>query len=72
MTDMEVQNMKKAFAQTDAIFALEGFEPDEQSRAIDAAVLAGRVTLEQVAEEMRDFAIQHKTTDGFVQSRVWA
>lgn len=71
MTDTEVQNMKKAFAQTDAIFALEGFEPNEQTHAIRAAVLAGRVTHAQVAAEMRDYAIQHKTTKGFVQSRAW-
>lgn len=72
MTDEKVAKIKDAIKQTDAIFALEGFEPTEQARAIDAAVLAGRVTRKQVIEEMRDYAMQHKTTDGFVQSRCWA
>jgi hypothetical protein len=64
--------MKEAFRQTDAIFALEGFKPNNQTDAIRAAVLAGRVTFDQVACEMRDYATQHKTIDGFVQSRPWA
>jgi vacuolar-type H+-ATPase subunit I/STV1 len=72
MTDTEVKAMQDAFAQTDAIFALEGFEPTEQIHAIRAAVLSGRVTHAQVVEEMRDYAMQHKTTDGFIQSRAWA
>ena len=72
MTDSEIAKIKDAIKQTDAIFALEGFEPTAQKRAIDAAVLAGRVTRAQVADEMRDYAMQHKTTDGFIQSRAWA
>ncbi|MDR0578088.1 MAG: antitoxin VbhA family protein [Candidatus Accumulibacter sp.] len=72
MTPAEVERIKDAIKQTDAIFALEGFEPTDEIRAIDAAVLAGRVTRAQVIEEMRDFAMQHKTTDGFIQSRAWA
>ena len=72
MTDEEIARIKDAIKQTDAIFALEGFEPTEQTRAIDAAVLAGRVTRTRVVEEMRDYAMQYKTTDGFIQSRVWA
>ncbi|MDR2874929.1 MAG: antitoxin VbhA family protein [Methylobacillus sp.] len=72
MTDVEIAGMKEAFKQTDAIFALEGFTPTDQKRAIDAAVLAGRVTLTQVIEEMREYAMRHKTTKGFIQSRAWA
>lgn len=72
MTDAEAKTMKEAFAQTDAIFALEGFEPNAQTHAIRAAVLAGRVTHAQVAEEMREYAMRHKTTEGFIQSRSWA
>jgi hypothetical protein len=72
LTPEEVARIKDAIKQTDAIFALEGFEPTEQIRAIDAAVLAGRVTHAQVAVEMRDYAMRHKTTDGFIQSRAWA
>lgn len=65
-------NLKKAFVQTDAIFALEGFEPDEQMQGVRAAVLAGRVTFDQVIEEMLHYAMQHKTMKGFIQSRTWA
>lgn len=72
LTPEEQATIRDAIKQTDAIFALEGFEPTGQKRAIDAAVLAGRVTFTQVAEEMRDYAMQHKTTDGFIQSRSWA
>ena len=72
MTADKIERIKDAIKQTDAIFRLEGFEPTDQTRAIDAAVLAGRVTRTQVVEEMRDYAIQHKTTDGFIESRVWA
>jgi hypothetical protein len=68
----ELARMKDAIKQRDAIFALEGFEPTEQTRAIDAAVLAGRVTRSQVAREMVEYAKQHKTTDGFIESRSWA
>ncbi|RMW98649.1 hypothetical protein EBQ25_08760 [Allofranklinella schreckenbergeri] len=71
MTDTDVETLKEAFVQTDAIFALEGFKPNAQTHAIRAAVLAGRVTHAQVAEEMREYAMQHKTTEGFVQSRPW-
>jgi len=35
-------------------------------------VLAGRVTRTQVIEEMREYAMQYKTTDGFIESRAWA
>ncbi len=61
-----------AIAQTDAIFALEGFEPTDQIRAIDAAVLAGRISYAQAAQEMKQYTLQHKTVDGFVASRSWA
>jgi hypothetical protein len=68
----ELARIKDAIKQTDAIFALEGFEPTDEIRAIDAAVLAGRVTRAQVADEIRDYAMQHKTIDGFIESRAWA
>lgn len=67
----KIEKIKNSIRQTDAIFALEGFEPTEQTRAIDAAVLSGRVTRTQVVKEMCDYAMQHKTTDGFIQSREW-
>jgi len=40
MTPEGKEAYRKACEQTDAIFALEGFQPTEQSKAIDAAVLA--------------------------------
>jgi len=68
----EMARMKEAIEQTDAIFALEGFEPTAQTRAIDAAVLAGRVTRAQVADELRNYAMEHKTVRGFIETRSWA
>ena len=72
LTPQEAQQMKETFKQADAIFALEGFQPDEQTHAIRAALLSGRVTHAQVIEEMCDYAMQHKTTKGFIESRTWA
>lgn len=71
MTNFEFENMKKAFAQTDAIFALEGFEPDADMHAIREALLAGRVTQAQVIREKLDFIKINKTLDRFNQSRSW-
>lgn len=67
----EIRRIKDACKQTDAIFRLEGFEPTAQKREIDAAVLAGRVTRSKVIEELRDYAMRHKTTEGFIESRTW-
>ena len=72
MDSNETARMQEAFRQTDAIFALEGFAPTEQSKAIDAAVLAGRVTLSQAAHELTQYIKQHKTVEGFVATRTWA
>ncbi len=71
MTNFELENMKKAFAQTDAIFALEGFEPDADMQEIREALLAGRVTQAQVIREKLDFIKINKTLDRFNQSRSW-
>lgn len=62
--------MLESIRQTDAIFALEGFEPTAQTKAINAAVLAGRVTRAQVAQEMVSYIQQHQTVEGFVATRV--
>jgi hypothetical protein len=72
MTEERIAKLKYAIQQTDAIFAFEGFEPTPQKRAIDAAVLAGRVTIDQVIDEMFEYAREHKTTKGFIESRSWA
>jgi hypothetical protein len=71
LNDIEKIRYQNACIQTDAIFALEGFEPSEQHKALDRAVLAGRVTPEQVCDEMLAYAKQHKSTDGFAASRTW-
>ena len=72
MTPSQQAQTLDAIAQTDAIFALEGFAPTDQIRAIDAAVLAGRVSYAQVAEEMTQYARQHLGVERFVASRPWA
>ena len=64
--------MREAMQQRDAIFMLEGFAPDAESRAMDAAILAGRVTIKQLGDELVAYAKQHKSLDGFIQSRPWA
>jgi len=71
MTEEQI-NLKEAMRQTDAIFALDGFTPDAQNIAINAAVLAGRVTSNQVVEELVVYAKQYKTVDGFLETRDWA
>jgi flagellar motor switch protein FliG len=72
MSPIEKEALLKAIGQTDAIFALEGFEPTEQRKLINEAVLAGRVSHSQAIEEMLDFIKKHKTVRGFVESRSWA
>lgn len=64
--------MREAMQQRDAIFRLEGFEPDAEARVMDAAILAGRVTVKQLGDELVAYAKQHKSLDGFIQSRPWA
>ena len=61
-----------AIEQSEAIFALEGLEPSPQDKAIDAAILAGRVSPEQAREELLDYVTAHKTVRGFIESRAWA
>ena len=67
---------RSAYAETirqqEAIFALEGMHPTAQDKAIDAAVLAGRVSPEQALDELVAYAKEHKTVDGFYESRPWA
>jgi hypothetical protein len=66
------ERTREAMAQTDAIFALEGFEPRPETRVINAAVLDGRVTFAQVIAEVCDYVREHKTMNGFIESRSWA
>ena len=60
-----------AIKQGNAISALEGFQPDNLTKAIDEAVLAGRVTNRQAANEMASYAKEHKSLDGFSATRDW-
>ena len=71
LTDAEKAEMREAIKQVDALFALERFEKTEQSRKIDEAVLAGRVSNQQAIDEMIAYAKERKTTDGFIESREW-
>jgi hypothetical protein len=66
------ERLQEAIRQTDAIFAFEGFEPTEQSRAINAAVLSGRVTHAQAIAEMVEYFSTHKKVDHFIATRTWA
>ena len=71
MTYDERERLREVMRQTDAIFRLEGLEPTAMDRAMDAAVLAGRVTTAQLIEEMREYVMQYKSMDGFIRSRAW-
>lgn len=67
----DISRELETIKQRNAIFALEGFEPTEQTRKIDEAVLAGKVTRSQVIQEIVEYAKIHKTTHGFIESRQW-
>lgn len=65
-------NMRAVFAQVDAIHRLEGFEPTELQKRVRIATLEGRVTSAQTAEEMGAYAAEHRTLEGFLESRSWS
>lgn len=67
----ERSRIREAIKQGNAIMALEGFQPDALTNAIDMAVIAGRVTHGQAADEMASYAKEHKSLDGFLESRTW-
>ena len=71
LTEAEKSKMRETIKQVDAIFALEGFEKTEQSRKIDEAVLSGKVSRQQVIDEMLIYVKEHKTTRDFIESRTW-
>ena len=58
--------------QTEAVWALEDMRPSPQDKAIDAAVLDGRVSPEQAHDEFVAYVNEHKTVRGFIESRAWA
>jgi hypothetical protein len=55
-----------------ASFALEGLQPIPEMLAVEAAVLAGRTTYEQVEAELVPYVQQHGSIKGFVETRAWA
>jgi hypothetical protein len=65
------ENMLAVFAQVDAIHRLEGFEPTELQRRVRIAILDGRVTSAQAAKEMSAYVAEHRTLEGFLESRSW-
>ena len=65
---MEMTEVQK---QVDAIFALEGFELAEGMIQIRKAVNRQQVSLQQVYNELLEYAKEHKTIDGFIESREW-
>lgn len=71
LTNKQKREIEESIRQRDAISALEGFQPTEQTRRIDEAVLAGKISRQQVISEMVEYAKQHKTTIGFIESRQW-
>lgn len=71
LTNEKVKIIEYSIKQSNAIFRLEGFEESEQTKMIDTAVLAGRVSRSQVVKELVEYAKQNKTTDGFIESRSW-
>ena len=63
--------MLAVFAQVDAIHRLEGFEPTDLQKRLRRAILEGRVTSAQAAKEMSTYAAEHRTLEGFLESRYW-
>jgi phosphoglycerate-specific signal transduction histidine kinase len=71
MTEEQKQRYMKACEQTDAIFKLEGFHPDEEIRTIDQAVIEGRVTINQVNKERVEYIKINGSSNGFIKTRNW-
>ena len=72
LTPEERASYAATIRQVQAVFALEGMEPSEQDKGVIAAILAGRVSPEQAREESLAYITEHKTLDGFIESRPWA
>lgn len=71
LTLEQIKNTKKAISETDAIMRLEGFEKNARSYAIDEAVFAGRITYDSAVKEMCAWVAEHKSLEGFDESREW-
>lgn len=65
------ESIKNAIEQTNAIMALEGFNPNDLIIAINQAVLDGKITFKQAGDELKDYVLKYKTTNGFLNSKEW-
>ena len=68
---MTTADLRAAFEQSEAILRLEGMHPNPTSEAIKEAVIAGRVSGSQAVAELMEWAKQHQSEDGFIESRAW-
>lgn len=68
---MDHENQDWVYRQVDGIFALEGFQITETVQKVRAAVDAGKITREAFRQEFLDYVKQHKSTEGFIESRTW-
>ena len=65
-------DLETVYRQVDGIFALEGFYPTELTKAVRAAVAAGKITNEVFLEEFLNYVSKNKSPEGFLESRTWA
>ena len=68
---MTTADIRAAFEQSEAMLRLEGMHPTPTSEAIKEAVIAGRVSGSQAVAELMEWAKQHQSVDGFIESRTW-
>lgn len=60
-----VRILKNVIQKVDAIQALDGFEQNDVTQSIDAAVLAGDISYSDAAEKLLDWLSKHKSISGF-------
>ena len=68
---MNKEHLAEIMRQCDASFALEGFQQTPLRKAINEAILAGRISPDEAHEELLDWIREHKTTEGFMEARSW-
>lgn len=64
--------MQEVIDCVDASLRLEGFEKNDMKRAIDEALLDGRVDSATVSRELLEYVKKNKTVDGFLDDKEWA
>ena len=69
--DKSEKTISKAERQVDAIFALEGFFPDDLAVQLRHARAEGKIISGARGKELLDYAEKHQSLDGFAESRVW-